>query len=575
MKITLTACVATAAFTLISCDPALQAQTQQVGSTVTTKVILGTSPQPALGFPGTGKACSNYNTQFFDPTTNTVLACVNTGVLAASTTGVMQVVNTGGTSGLPSSGTNTIPFVTTGGSTRPVTASDLTSIIGSSYASLPSVTALLKGNGAGGAVPATATDIVSLFGTCSAGQVLSASGTCVTQTGGSTIPSVTQVLRGNGSGNATSASASDIVSLFGTCTGGQVLGAGGTCVTASGASLPTTTALLKGNGSGSAAAAAVTDVTSLFTGTCNGTTLLSGAGTCVTAPAATIASGNTASVPSSGTVGSLYNVTDATTQSPYYFYNSSGNPVPLFSPGPSGGVAYNTSTGQFDIVTTVVPRLAAANSFTGSNTFGGTTAVNNLTISGTCTGCSGSGFANPMTTLGDLIAGGTSGAPSRLGVGSTGQVLTVSGGGQPSWANIPASSLSALSQDGSGNITQTGTGSGAIGTTYTLANSSNGHHPSFGVGSDGTINIFNDSGSLEAIITQNGTIVSLGVTQANGGFTTGSILTFANTATVTCASGQSPDTDGAMYYVKGSGSTNGSLKMCSNQSGVYTVKTIF
>lgn len=35
-----------------------------------------------------------------------------------------------------------------------------------------------------------------------------------------------------------------------------------------------------------------------------------------------------------------------------------------------------------------------------------------------------SGFANPMTTKGDLIAGGTGGAASRLGVGSDTQVLT-------------------------------------------------------------------------------------------------------------------------------------------------------
>jgi len=41
-------------------------------------------------------------------------------------------------------------------------------------------------------------------------------------------------------------------------------------------------------------------------------------------------------------------------------------------------------------------------------------------------------IVNPMTTIGDLMIGGTSGSPSRLGIGSTGQVLTVSGGA-PSW----------------------------------------------------------------------------------------------------------------------------------------------
>jgi hypothetical protein len=46
------------------------------------------------------------------------------------------------------------------------------------------------------------------------------------------------------------------------------------------------------------------------------------------------------------------------------------------------------------------------------------------------------GFANPMTGVGDLIRGGTSGAPTRLGVGSNGQWLTLSGG-IPAWAALP------------------------------------------------------------------------------------------------------------------------------------------
>ncbi|OYY14148.1 MAG: hypothetical protein B7Y69_12160, partial [Sphingobacteriia bacterium 35-40-8] len=40
---------------------------------------------------------------------------------------------------------------------------------------------------------------------------------------------------------------------------------------------------------------------------------------------------------------------------------------------------------------------------------------------------------SPMTTLGDIIYGGASGAGTRLGIGTTGQILTVSGGGIPSW----------------------------------------------------------------------------------------------------------------------------------------------
>lgn len=48
-------------------------------------------------------------------------------------------------------------------------------------------------------------------------------------------------------------------------------------------------------------------------------------------------------------------------------------------------------------------------------------------------------FTSPLTTTGDTIycsATGTPGTPARLGIGTTNQVLTVSGG-IPAWANIP------------------------------------------------------------------------------------------------------------------------------------------
>ena len=43
------------------------------------------------------------------------------------------------------------------------------------------------------------------------------------------------------------------------------------------------------------------------------------------------------------------------------------------------------------------------------------------------------GFKNPMTASGDLIQGGSSGAATRLGIGTTGHVLTVVSG-KPAWA---------------------------------------------------------------------------------------------------------------------------------------------
>jgi hypothetical protein len=44
------------------------------------------------------------------------------------------------------------------------------------------------------------------------------------------------------------------------------------------------------------------------------------------------------------------------------------------------------------------------------------------------------GMVNPMTTTGDTIYSSSGSTPARLGIGTTGQVLTVAGG-IPSWAN--------------------------------------------------------------------------------------------------------------------------------------------
>jgi hypothetical protein len=47
-------------------------------------------------------------------------------------------------------------------------------------------------------------------------------------------------------------------------------------------------------------------------------------------------------------------------------------------------------------------------------------------------------MVNPMTTTGDTIYSSSGSTPARLGIGTSGQVLTVSGGGVPSWATPSA-----------------------------------------------------------------------------------------------------------------------------------------
>lgn len=55
------------------------------------------------------------------------------------------------------------------------------------------------------------------------------------------------------------------------------------------------------------------------------------------------------------------------------------------------------------------------------------------TGTGTEDGDQDAAWVNPMTGVGDLIAGGESGAPVRLGPGTAGQVLTMQGDGTLAW----------------------------------------------------------------------------------------------------------------------------------------------
>lgn len=72
-----------------------------------------------------------------------------------------------------------------------------------------------------------------------------------------------------------------------------------------------------------------------------------------------------------------------------------------------------------------------------------------ITISGGVISSSGGGFSNPMTTEGDIIVGGSSGTPERLGAGTSGYVLTSNGSGSlPSWqASGGSNAVDILSPD--------------------------------------------------------------------------------------------------------------------------------
>ena len=104
--------------------------------------------------------------------------------------------------------------------------------------------------------------------------------------------------------------------------------------------------------------------------------------------------------------------------------------APVFNGGlgtPASGTLTNCTgyttanlSGSINLTTQVTGTLPIANGGTGQTT--ATNAFNAL---------------NPMTTVGDIIYEGSGPAAARLPIGTTGQVLTVSGG-IPSWAALPA-----------------------------------------------------------------------------------------------------------------------------------------
>lgn len=102
----------------------------------------------------------------------------------------------------------------------------------------------------------------------------------------------------------------------------------------------------------------------------------------------------------------------------------------------SAASAASSASSASTAATTATTAQGACNTAVTNAQTAATNAANSATAAAASAAASG-GFTNPMTTVGDLILGGASGAAGRLGIGSTGQVLTVSGG-TAAWAPAPA-----------------------------------------------------------------------------------------------------------------------------------------
>lgn len=104
------------------------------------------------------------------------------------------------------------------------------------------------------------------------------------------------------------------------------------------------------------------------------------------------------------------------------YYSTTAATVPTNTNLASGELAINVADGKlyYKNTSNVVTLLAdTANSGTIAISKGGT---------GQTTASAGFNALSPVTTTGDLIVGNGTNSATRVGIGSTGQVLTVSGG---------------------------------------------------------------------------------------------------------------------------------------------------
>ena len=152
----------------------------------------------------------------------------------------------------------------------------------------------------------------------------------------------------------------------------------------------------------------------------------------------------------------------------------------------NGGPLGTPASGDFSTGTFTWPTFNQNTTGTASNVTG-TVAIGNGGT-GQTTASAAFNALNPMTTTGDIIYEASATTAARLGIGSTGQILTVVGG-LPAWA-APASSMV---YPGAGIPNSTGTAWGTSysttgsGTVVALATSPSFTTPSLGTPSSGTL----------------------------------------------------------------------------------------
>ena len=172
------------------------------------------------------------------------------------------------------------------------------------------------------------------------------------------------------------------------------------------------------------------------------------------------------------------------------------------------------------------------------------------------------GMTNPMTTTGDMVYSSSGSTPARLGIGSTGQVLTVAGG-IPSWATAS-----------SGKVVQI-----VYGSTATVANNSTSTLADSGL--TATITPTSASNKVLVMVSQNGVLKSTndtsvvlvllrGATQIMGLADRGALTQNTNTNTISISGDylDSPATTSATTYkTQFSSQAGNSVVYCQQVTG--------
>ena len=186
---------------------------------------------------------------------------------------------------------------------------------------------------------------------------------------------------------------------------------------------------------------------------------------------ASISFGSTGLTPSTATTGAI-------TVAGTLAVANGGTGITTFGTGVATALGQNV-TGSGGIVlatspTLTTPLLGTPTSGTLTNCTGlplstGVTGTLGISSGGTGQTTASAAFdaLSPMTTVGDMIYEGTGPAATRLAIGTSGQILTVSGG-IPSWQNAPASGVTTISFGSTGLTPSTAT-SGAVTVAGTLA----------------------------------------------------------------------------------------------------------